>query len=280
MSTIPGYVDRDSTAIGERLTVAELAALYAKCEADIRRSFGQVADSLRTLTLAFLGSSTGHDISLHRSHGRYLRLDFSDPEETITELRRDIWGYLIERAAFRKAMSVRAWKELSEKIEKETPPPITAETIQGMIDQFQADMPAMLKEAVAEVFEFLRPPGSEYKTNSEFEIGERVVLSNYIGQGYGRTWDTEHWHDQQLIALENVFAMVDGKVAERSGHYSNVALEIKRIPLDEKCHGATPLFEFRGFRNGNLHLKFRRMDLVRKLNAVAGGARLKPPRTP
>ena len=29
-------------------------------------------------------------------------------------------------------------------------------------------------------------------------------------------------------------------------------------------------------RNSNLHLEFKRMDLVQKLNAVAGGMNLKP----
>jgi hypothetical protein len=34
-------------------------------------------------------------------------------------------------------------------------------------------------------------------------------------------------------------------------------------------------FKFRCFANRNLHLEFKRLDLVAKLNAVAGGMRLR-----
>ena len=39
--------------------------------------------------------------------------------------------------------------------------------------------------------------------------------------------------------------------------------------------GETDYFRFRCFRNRNLHLEFKRLDLVAKLNAVAGGLRLR-----
>ena|SRR5439155_23407886 len=39
--------------------------------------------------------------------------------------------------------------------------------------------------------------------------------------------------------------------------------------------GETDYFRFKCFRNRNLHLEFKRLDLVAKLNAVAGGMRLR-----
>lgn len=39
--------------------------------------------------------------------------------------------------------------------------------------------------------------------------------------------------------------------------------------------GKTDYFRFRCCLNGNLHLEFLRLDLVAKLNAVAGGNRLR-----
>jgi len=271
-------IEREEGQLGERLSIPDLVALYERSEREIRGAFGTVAGALRNLNLAFLGTAGGFDVRLRSRHYSNLHVDFDNPDDVLTELRRDIWRMLIERASIRRAMSVGAWKELTEKVDKEDPPPVTTATIQAMIDQFQADMPEMLKAAVHEVFDFLRPPSSRYKTNSEYEVGERVVLSHCVCRRWGRTWDTEHHRDQQLIALENVFAMVDGKVATRTGYYADIALEIKRMPTGEPCHGGTPYMEFRGYANGNLHLKFRRMDLVKKLNAIAGGARLKPSR--
>jgi hypothetical protein len=39
--------------------------------------------------------------------------------------------------------------------------------------------------------------------------------------------------------------------------------------------GETEYFKFKCFKNQNLHVEFKRLDLVARLNAVAGGARLR-----
>lgn len=260
----------------------ELVAVYEQAEAEIRLGFASVARAVERIDSTFSNGTRG--ISLKSRHRNYCDVDFTSPESTITELRRDIWGVLIERSEIRKAMSIAAWKELSEKIERETPPPITAANVSGMLDQFRADIPDMLRTAVAEVFEFLRPHsgwGETWKTNTEFEIGERVVLSGFVTPGWWRGAKTDwtiagDWYEQRLIALENVFAMVAGHVRQDGGgHFAKLSDAIKAC-RGGPCHGATDLFEFRGYRRGTLHLKMLRMDLVARLNAIAGGARLKP----
>jgi len=40
-----------------------------------------------------------------------------------------------------------------------------------------ANTGTFIEEAVQEVFEYLRPRNSKYETNTEFEIGKRVILS-------------------------------------------------------------------------------------------------------
>lgn len=40
---------------------------------------------------------------------------------------------------------------------------------------------------------------------------------------------------------------------------------------DGKGVGETEMFAFRCFRNGNLHLRFKRLDLLKRLNEIAGG---------
>ena len=172
-------------------------------------------------------------------------------------------------------MSIADWTAFERQINDGEPPPIDVPTISGMIDQFRADIPDMLQKAVKEVFEWLRPPGSRYKTNTEYEIGERVVLGWMVRRELGR-WRVNYDREQNLLALENVFAIIGGQVPQQAGYYSAISTAIRACE-GGACHGATDLVEFRGYGNGNLHLRFRRMDLVRRLNAVAGGARLKPP---
>ena len=60
--------------------------------------------------------------------------------------------------------------------------------------------------------------------------------------------------------------MLDGKAlsAYRDGDLS------KAIEAAEGGIGETEFFRFKCFGNGNLHIEFRRMDLVDQLNAIGG----------
>lgn len=263
----------DETRIADRISIPDLVATFVQAEADVRSSFASIAAALGRLDAVGAG---GKYLHLHTKHEHHY-FEWADPGPVVTELRRDVWSTLIDRMQLRRAMSIAAWEELKKQIEKDEPPEITIENVESMVAQFRDDAPAMLKAAVDEVFNFLRPPGSRFKTNTEFEIGDRVVLSGYVSRGYGRVWDVNHYRSQHLIALENVFRMVAGYVQrEEGGFYGELYSAIRAIPNGQPCHGETEFFEFRGFKNTNLHLRFRRMDLVAKLNAIAGGARLKP----
>lgn len=263
-----------TTALAGRLTVEEIVATYESAEADIRRAFGVVGAALARLDGAL--SLSGPRFNLRRGNNYSHDVSWNEPEPHLRELRRQVWRDLVERMEIRKLMSISAWDALEAQIRNEEPPPISVATVKGMIDQFQADVPDMLQAAVKEVFEWLRPPRSQYKTNSEYEIGERVILRHVVKRGWRGEWGVEYDSEQKLLALENVFAIVGGMVPQQTGYYSALSTAIKACPI-EKCHGATEWFEFRGHGNHNLHLRMRRMDLVRRLNAVAGGARLKPP---
>lgn len=267
----------DATEIGERLSVEELVAVYVQAEADIRASFAGVAGALGRLDQALSGDDFGFHLA--RRHGDLVHLNWECPDEVLINLRRSVWHRLIERTQIRKAMSIAAWKQLQKQVDDEDPPEITVENVKSLVDQFREDMPAMLEAAVHEVFDFLRPHNDLYKTNSQFEIGERVVLRYYVSRTYGKTWSVDYDREQNLQALENVFALLDGKIADKTeGYHSRLSTAIKAIPVGQPCHGATDLFEFRGYGGTKtLHLKFRRIDLVKRLNAVAGGMRLKPP---
>jgi hypothetical protein len=267
------WADRKEVAPGK--SVPELVRAYAEAEAKIRSGFAQVAEAQHLLDGTFAMNSYG--VSFRTSGGRS-EINFEKPDDTLRELRRGVWSCLIERMQIRKAMSIAAWKELQNSIERGEPPPITEEIVQGMIDKFRQDIPSMVEAAVHEVFDFLRPRCSEYKTNTEFELGERVILKWVLGQRWDRRskWSVDYDYEQNLIALENVFRWMDGTVVvSEQRHYSDLSTAIKACS-PEKCHGATAYFEFKGFNNRTLHLKFRRMDLVAKLNRVAGGMRLKP----
>jgi hypothetical protein len=85
-------------------------------------------------------------------------------------------------------------------------------------------------------------------------------------------------YNAEFVALENVFTALDGKGMIAKGSWqSRLADAINTTSIDVG-RGETDYFEFRCFRNRNLHLKFKRMDLVERLNQMAGGMRLRDKR--
>ena len=65
--------------------------------------------------------------------------------------------------------------------------------------------------------------------------------------------------------------MIDGKPPVKTYHGELY----DAITDSPDGNGKTQYFKFKCYLNGNLHLEFLRADLVVKLNAVAGGNRLK-----
>ncbi len=259
----------DTQALAPRLSVAELVPIFAQAERDVMAAFAMIERATQSLDRAFtLESTSGFSIGGYR-HGR---IDFAHPKEVLTELRRQAWRTLVERLELRRAMSIRAWEELDKQLRTEHEvPEVTAANVSAMADQYTSRLPEMLREAVEEIFNWLRPPGSRYKTNTEFEIRERVILSGVVSHQYGAGMRVSCYRQPHLTALENVFTALDGRGSVTKGHYSQLSEEIKKSDK-----GQTEYFGFRVFQNGNLHLKFLRLDLLDKFNQIAGGARLRP----
>lgn len=76
---------------------------------------------------------------------------------------------------------------------------------------------------------------------------------------------------QKLIALENVFNALDGKGQISKSWQSELDQAIDAMPPGAK-RGETSLFEFTCHKNKNLHLTFKRLDLLQRFNQMAAGS--------
>jgi len=139
----------------------------------------------------------------------------------------------------------------------------------------------MIEESIRECYEFLRPRGSRlgYKTNqkSEFELKEKLILSSSVTRCYSDHYDVGTYREPHIRAIDNVFHALDGKGLPK-GYYGPLIEAIKKTPIrgEGAGIGETEYFRFKCFKNQNLHLEFKRLDLLAKFNSVAGGMRLKP----
>jgi hypothetical protein len=106
------------------------------------------------------------------------------------------------------------------------------------------------------------------KTNSAFRVGRKVILINRVERCWnGKTYRPNHYRQQELTALDGVFHLLDGKGAMRE-HQGPLC---KAIEASADGRGETVYFAFKCFKNGNLHLTMKRLDLVKELNGLAAG---------
>lgn len=253
--------------------MTELVREYQRAAEGIREGYRLVHEAETRLNEVF--TTDGSPCGLYIRDNTNFRGHFGDPTTVLENLKRDTWRILVDRLDIKRALSVKSKKELDNQLDRGKLPDITVEEVMGFAEAYMENLPRLLEEAVKEVFDMLRPRsvwGKKYKTNTEFEIGRKVILSHIVDEPkWSRNFSVRYHCTQDLTALENVFSALDGKGQMTKGWQSELQMAIEKLPLSGKGRGETEYFKFRACLNGNLHLEFKRPDLVKRLNEIAGG---------
>lgn len=274
----------ETSTLALRTTVHELVAAFERAERDVRAAFAQIVAAEQAVNLAFGITESWPSIRVSATGTRYDD-DFKNVERTIEIMTRAAWRSIVERLELRRFMSIKRWEELEKQLHGEERggpklPPITLDNVVAFAEGHYQQAPAMLTEAVREVFEWLRPREHDsvhkLKTNTEMEVGERAIVSGMITSGYTASGlqvraDSFSRCSQQLVALENVFNALAGRGTIAKSYRSALEDAISKV-----AEGETDLFAYRACKNGHLHLRFKRLDLLARFNAMAGGKNLKP----
>ncbi len=270
-----------STDLAFRNSIPALCRAFAQAEADVRQAFALIVGAESSLNATFAPGATCRtfyvDATTHGSTD-----NFENVERAVMRLRRRAWSLIVDRLELRRMLSIKRREEMETFLDTGDLPTLTEATVHAFIDQRVAELPAMIEEAIVEVFHWLRPPAGSYREqhyktnqkNARFELGSRVILTGLVhrkdGGGYGVDWQDS----ARLTALENIFSAMDGKGMVTKGFRSD--LENALAASGREGVGATPYFGFRACRNHALHLHFKRLDLLAQLNRRAGGKALKP----
>ncbi len=260
-----------SNDLAIRSTAREMANAFAQAEQEVRAQFAAILATQDRLDAAF-GLVAYDSIKIDATH-RGHDCDFRDVDRAIKRMARQAWGHIVARLELKRKMSIKRYDDLERDLQdlKIDLPAITEENVVKFAQGYIELMPDMIAEAVGEVFEFLRPHRSAHKTNTELEIGRKVILTGVLrGRTMAGRQATSYW-SSRFVALENVFTHLDGHGQVNKQWWS--ALEQAFSSADE---GATPYFAFKCYGNGNLHIEFKRLDLLAKLNKMAGGMRMRP----
>lgn len=192
-------------------------------------------------------------------------------------LKKDSWKCILDRIEIKKFMSNKDINQMENSFDNNSEiPEITYETVWEILNGILNTTSEYRNKMLLEAFNILTPGLREYekyktnKSNSKKGIGKKVIFSGqYLTMFFGNLWHVNHEvYEKNLLAVDKAFHLLDGKGMPK-GYICPLVDTINLTPLS-KTNGETEYFEFKCYKNGNLHLIMKRMDLVEEFNKIIG----------
>jgi len=268
----------------EYTSATKMAAVYRRSIARIRRVLVELADECEAMNAAF-DEAYAFNIDLQVG-GERMKPGVEAADRISDYMKRRAWSALVEKLGIRKIMSSTRQAELDEALHPdrrrlgygEQPPDlpeIDEDTIYDVLSGMVQSADEFLQEAITEEYDWWKPRKSyaNYKRNSEFRLNRRVIRPWMVEREWNR-WRPRYHNESHVTALDRIFHALDG-CGIPPGHYGPLGEAIRSCGPEGR--GETVYFVFRCCKNGNLHLEFKRQDLLDRFNEIAGRNRLPNP---
>lgn len=257
------------TAVIAHQKVSTIVDNVNQALADIERAFA-LLDGAKARLHATLGRDYHYYDSLWSGTISDYNLK-SSGESSVQHVTKNAWRYIVQKMGIMAYMTEARANQLKDQIQKSDLPELTVDNIMSTMQALAGRTPELLQEAIREVFTWLRPR-SDYgvgklKTNKKFRIGPKVI----IGGAVRRYWKGEAFHlnyEDHFRILGNVFSLLDGQGVER---YPDDLKTRLNTGFQEASTVEDQYFTCTAYANGNLHVTFKRRDLVDDINRIAGG---------
>lgn len=245
-------------------TIEQLASAYQQTKSLLEGAYTMLEQASDDMKATFASKAGVMAVSL----------TFGRQDEALAELHRDAWRYVVDLTGIRDVLTPSRSEELSRQIRDNDLPEFTADNVQSTLEFLRGNLDVYLQEAVKEVYDFLRPRPvyGHYKTNSEYQVGKKVILSHMVETAYLNT--IYHRAENKIRALDNVFSMLGGGgVVSYPGDLLTTIRTAIRAK-EWKCE--TEKFKVKWYKKGTMHIEFKDMRLVHELNRIAGGGMIRP----
>lgn len=195
-------------------------------------------------------------------------------DKCMDKIKSNAWGYLLERSGVFEFCSIKQRDEISNQMKDEKSlPDFTLDNIQSWFESYALNVDKLFEDSIREIFNWLKPWRHDtFKTNNKEIIGRKVIKDWMFENVWDEKMSLNYSQDKYVQALDNVFHLMDGKgVAKYPG---NLLTAIKDACRENIRSCETEYFTVKWYKKGTLHLEFKRVDLLDKVNAKAGGLNL------
>lgn len=177
------------------------------------------------------------------------------------------WSYLMSESGMLTFMSADAKVRWSKALRAREAPELTLDNIRSTFERLRESRPALFAEGVVEAYRAL---SWDYKTNNPRMFGKRLILAGY---------DTLDRKCARVDDLRRVMSLAAGE--PEPDHRAGVQAAMGWTGRSAKSEFEDGLLRAKAFKNGNVHVEFKRPDLVEALNRILSSScpnALPPPR--
>lgn len=205
--------------------------------------------------------------------GNYLVPTDFNIRSTISDLTRDLdkrlWREAFDHTGFMQLMDREEKQKFMNDVER-APPPFTMENIRSTFLSVAQRADEMFARGVVNVFRRL---SDDHKSNTDepFKINHRAIICGMVQRNWRQPTvlvNYHSWASEQLNDIDRVIKVVDGK------KHTPRELEIAcNRAFDDRSTNNTysdDYYLIRGYLNGNMHITFKRDDLLEKINRIIG----------
>jgi hypothetical protein len=169
-----------------------------------------------------------------------------------------VWLYLQGALGLSNLMDATENAEFRKQLET-NPPIVTRENLVATFSRLNSESHIIFRRGIVTVFEKL---DRRYATNKAFKITPRIVL-HYLMDRTG--WNHYRNGRETIHDIDRIFHMLDGKgVPEHIGGAASLCGDQRNRPGRVE----TPYFVFKICLNGNIHVQFKRLDLLAECNRL------------
>ena len=181
-------------------------------------------------------------------------------DAALRPIRVQAWQRLMGVTGLRQIMDTKALDEFESQLYKDAPE-FNEESVKGTLLSKLQDSETMFARGLVDMFRIL---SGAYKTNKDavFKLPKKIIIRNVVSCGPQGLVINYH-HNSRLDDIDRVFKTLDGKKFES---YELIA-ELRKS-WQEAGAQECALYTARAYINGNMHLEFKRDDLLEKANGI------------
>lgn len=186
------------------------------------------------------------------------------PSEFRTKLDRNLWEHAFTQIGLHQFMDAQAKEELEKDLEKNVPE-FNMDNVRETVLTAAQDADKMFARGLVNVFHAL---SGEHKTNrnSPFKINPKAIIGCMTAPGYsGGLRVNNSWQRgiERINDIDRVFKTLDGKKHQPRELETLINAAWREWEIYEDDY-----YRVKGFKNGNMHLEFKRQDLLDKVNLI------------